>query len=86
MIWIGTDKGVFSYDGYSVQPHFSYGERSNSRIYCGMTVGENYLYLEMCIRDRVNPRYIPKPMGKPMVQRIAITPIKSSIIANLKNE
>jgi signal transduction histidine kinase/ligand-binding sensor domain-containing protein/DNA-binding response OmpR family regulator len=45
MIWIGTDKGLFSYDGYSVQPHFSYGERSNSRIYCGMTVGENYLYL-----------------------------------------
>jgi len=45
MIWIGTDKGLFSYDGYSVQPHFSYGGRNNSRIYCGITVGENYLYL-----------------------------------------
>jgi signal transduction histidine kinase/ligand-binding sensor domain-containing protein/DNA-binding response OmpR family regulator len=45
MIWVGTDKGLFSYDGYSAQPHFSYGERSNNHIYCGITVGANYLYL-----------------------------------------
>lgn len=45
MIWMGTDKGLFSYDGYSVHPHFSYGDRSNSWIYCGIIVGENYLYL-----------------------------------------
>ena len=42
MIWMGTDKGLFSYDGYSVHPHFSYGDRSNSWIYCGIIVGENY--------------------------------------------
>ncbi|MDD2608043.1 two-component regulator propeller domain-containing protein [Lascolabacillus sp.] len=42
---MGTDKGLFSYDGYSVHPHFSYGDRSNSWIYCGIIVGENYLYL-----------------------------------------
>lgn len=22
LIWIGSDKGLFSYDGYSTQPHF----------------------------------------------------------------
>ncbi len=45
MMWIGTDKGLFSYDGYSVQPHFTYGERNNSRIYCSIIVNENHLYL-----------------------------------------
>lgn len=45
MIWIGTDKGLFSYDGYTSQPHFVHGERNDSRIYCGVTVGDMYLYL-----------------------------------------
>lgn len=45
MIWIGTDKGLFSYDGYTPQQHFTYGERNNSRIYCGITIGNEYLYL-----------------------------------------
>ena len=45
LIWIGSDKGLFSYDGYSTQPHFIFGERSNTRIYCG----------EMCIRDSCYP-------------------------------
>ena len=27
-----SDKGLLSYDGYSTQPHFIFGERSNTRI------------------------------------------------------
>ena len=45
LIWIGSDKGLFSYDGYSTQPHFIFGERSNTRIYCGEVVDSTYLYL-----------------------------------------
>lgn len=45
LIWIGSNKGLFSYDGYSSQPHFTFGERSNTRIYCGAVVDSTYLYI-----------------------------------------
>ena len=45
LIWIGSNKGLFSYDGYSSQPHFTFGERSNTRIYCGTVVDSTYLYI-----------------------------------------
>jgi len=45
LIWIGSNKGLFSYDGYSSQPHFTFGERSNTRIYCGEVVDSTYLYI-----------------------------------------
>jgi len=44
LIWIGSDKGLFSYDGYTVQQHFTPGEQSNSHIYCGVIVDSAYLY------------------------------------------
>lgn len=45
LIWIGSDKGLFSYDGYTVQQHFTPGEYSNSYINCGVIVDSTYLYL-----------------------------------------
>lgn len=45
MIWIGSNKGLFSYDGYAVQPHFVRGSRSNTRIHCGMVADSTYLYI-----------------------------------------
>ncbi len=45
LIWIGSNKGLFSYDGYSTQPHFVFGRRSNTRIYCGEVADSTYLYL-----------------------------------------
>lgn len=45
LIWIGSNKGLFSYDGYATQPHFTYGERNNTRIYCGIIIADTYLYL-----------------------------------------
>lgn len=45
LIWIGSNKGLFSYDGYSTQQHFTYGERNNTRIYCGIITDNTYLYL-----------------------------------------
>lgn len=45
LIWIGSNKGLFSYDGYSSQPHFSFGEASNTRINCGVLADSTLLYL-----------------------------------------
>lgn len=45
LIWIGSNKGLFSYDGYNTQAHFTFDERSNTRIYCGVIVNNTYLYL-----------------------------------------
>lgn len=45
LIWVGSNKGLFSYDGYSTQQHFTYGEHSNTRIYCGIIADNTYLYL-----------------------------------------
>lgn len=42
---MGSNKGLFSYDGYSTQQHFTYGERTNTRIYCGIIADNTYLYL-----------------------------------------
>ena len=43
LIWVGSNKGLFSYDGYSTQQHFTYGERTNTRIYCGI-IADIYIW------------------------------------------
>lgn len=45
LIWIGSNKGLFSYDGYSTQQHFVYGEYNNIRIHCGVIIDNTYLYI-----------------------------------------
>ncbi len=37
LVWMGSDKGLYSFDGYQAQSHFERGQRNNSRIYCGLT-------------------------------------------------
>ena len=44
LIWVGSNKGLFSYDGYSTQQHFTYGERTNTRIYCGIIADNTYFW------------------------------------------
>ena len=45
LMWIGSNKGLFSYDGYTVQPHFTFDEKSNTQIYCGVIIDQTDLYL-----------------------------------------
>lgn len=45
LLWIGSNKGLFSYDGYSTQPHFTFDTQSNTRINCGVILNETHLYL-----------------------------------------
>lgn len=39
LIWMGTDAGLFSYDGYRTFPHFTVGQRENSRVHAIRIVG-----------------------------------------------
>jgi signal transduction histidine kinase/ligand-binding sensor domain-containing protein/DNA-binding response OmpR family regulator len=49
IVWLGTDKGLFSYDGYSIQSHqFSFKvneNRTNTKINCGLSIDADHLYL-----------------------------------------
>ncbi len=48
LIWMGTDKGLFSYNGYTVQQHlpFSKGKlEASSMINCGVLLDEDHLCL-----------------------------------------
>jgi len=45
LIWIGTNKGLFSYDGYSTQQHFTFGDSTNTLIYSILIYDNIYLLL-----------------------------------------
>lgn len=45
LIWIATNKGLFSYDSYSTQQHFIHGEISNTAIYTLLEYADTYLFL-----------------------------------------
>ncbi len=45
LLWVGSDRGLFCYDGYTAQQCFEYGTRQNTRIYCGAVADSTHLYL-----------------------------------------
>jgi signal transduction histidine kinase/ligand-binding sensor domain-containing protein/AraC-like DNA-binding protein len=49
LIWLGSDKGLFSYNGYSVQAHLysssDYKNQTNTKINCGILLDKNHLCL-----------------------------------------
>lgn len=45
IIWIGSSKGLFSYNGYTARNHFSYNNRSNTQVHCILVFDDTYLYL-----------------------------------------
>lgn len=45
LIWFGTNKGLFSYDGYSAQQHFRLGEASNTLVHSILVYDHRYLFL-----------------------------------------
>lgn len=44
MMWVGTENGLYSYDGYGFNACFTHGERSNTRVYAILVHG-GILYL-----------------------------------------
>jgi len=45
LIWIGTNKGLFSYDGYSTKQHFTFEDSTNTLIYSILIYDSSYLLL-----------------------------------------
>ena len=43
MIWIGSNRGLYSYDGFSAQSHIS--EKTNTQVHCITVIDKEYLYL-----------------------------------------
>ena len=44
LVWFGSNAGLLSYDGYTAHSHFTYGTKSNVRIYCGIRA-DDFFYL-----------------------------------------
>lgn len=68
LMWVGTNKGLFSYDGYSPQSHFIYNDRSNTQIHCILIYDDTYMYLGTdngILRfNYKTDRYEPLDLGK----------------------
>ncbi len=45
LLWLGTNKGLFSYDGYLAIAHFKTGSPANTLIKCGLFYKQDYLLL-----------------------------------------
>lgn len=45
IIWVGTNRGLYSYDGYSLQAHFAYNDPTNTQIHCGVLIDQVHLFL-----------------------------------------
>jgi hypothetical protein len=43
LIWMGSNRGLYSYDGFSAQAHIS--EETNTQVYCLLILNETYLCL-----------------------------------------
>ncbi|MCI1640357.1 MAG: hybrid sensor histidine kinase/response regulator, partial [Bacteroidales bacterium] len=63
LIWIGTNRGLYSYDGYSVRSHSSASDPSCSQIYCILRRdntfylgSDNGLFAYDCTGDYYSPR------------------------------
>ena len=69
MIWVGTEKGLYSYDGYSAQSHFWDTRYRDSWIYCMDIVDEKYIYLGtdngLMIYDIEKDRYVDSKVAFP---------------------
>ncbi len=67
MMWIGTDHGLYSYDGYRMVPRFGQGSAQNVRIY-SMCVVDDIIYMGtdngLLIYDISRADYLPSPSEK----------------------
>jgi ligand-binding sensor domain-containing protein/AraC-like DNA-binding protein/signal transduction histidine kinase len=68
MMWMGTERGLYAYDGYHFYPHFEEHSFSNQRVHCVRRAGDR-LYLGcdnglLLYNIRAN-RYEKVPVGGP---------------------
>ncbi len=62
MVWIGSNRGLYSYDDYRAQPHFEYDTPQHTHVYCAQTDSEGLLYLGsdngLLVYDYYADRYV----------------------------
>lgn len=63
LMWIGTIKGLYSYDGYTTHPHNSSEKGTDIQIHCGFSDGKSLLYLGtdngILVYNYQTDRYLP---------------------------
>lgn len=63
LLWIGTNKGLYSYDGYESLPHFEPGSTENRLIHCGLFYQSHYLLMGtergILMYDYLHEKYVP---------------------------
>lgn len=70
LIWMGTNSGLLSFDGYTFQTHYMYGQESNVRIYDEVQDGHFSIWLlttafyAMITKRTVMPHF---PSGFPTI-------------------
>lgn len=69
LMWLGTSKGLFSYDGYRAQQHFTFGAPSNTLVHSILVWDDRRMMLGtdngLLIYDYVHERYEETPNGLP---------------------
>lgn len=67
MMWIGTDRGLFSYDGYRMVPRFTQGSAQNVRIY-SMYIEGDIIYMGtdngLLLYNISRAEYLPSPSAQ----------------------
>ncbi len=62
MIWIGSNKGLYNYDGYRAYPKYELSTTSNTRVNCLKMVNNKHLYLGtddgVLIYDIIKDQYL----------------------------
>ncbi len=63
LIWVGTNKGLYSYDGYESFQHFTPGSRENRIVKCGLFYKDEFLLMGsengILMYNLKNGKYMP---------------------------
>lgn len=84
MVWMGTNQGLYSFDGYTAQYHASIsetGQSINGVVYCALLVDSTHLWLGtengLMIFNTATDKFEPTPLGLPQNIR-AITSLNDN--------
>ncbi len=72
ILWVGTEEGLYSYDGYRARAHFKMNDAGNTRVHSLYIAGKTiYLGTDagLLVFDIQKNRYLPLPGNSPRVVR-----------------
>ena len=88
MIWIGSGRGLYAYDGYQTLPFFTPGKKTETRLYCGTMISDKILCIGgdngMYFFDTQKDTYLPSDVHFPTDVRALLTIGETLWIGSLK--